>query len=205
MTKYIVADVEGASRELSLHPVHLTPDKEGNLPPSALVPFCSYQGDSNPLGHEQPELDNVTLCDRFKPTILEGQLCYSLDVAKNKRKATKSGERNGLFLLLDPNPYQVNSMKRNVDADRNDNDSFKLYVHTLAHHTAYGPGAYAMHTLKSMTGTKSFEELPDNQKKCRVHDREDCQNDKFLHQVQSNCNCVPWPLATGSSKEKVFS
>ena len=32
-------------RALSLHPVHLTRDLQGNLPPSALVPFCFYQGD----------------------------------------------------------------------------------------------------------------------------------------------------------------
>lgn len=32
-------------RELSLHPVHLIRDLQGNLPPSALVPFCFYQGD----------------------------------------------------------------------------------------------------------------------------------------------------------------
>ena len=73
-------------RELSLHPVHLTPDKEGNLPPSALVPFCSYQRNSSLLGQERPELDNLTICDKFKTTILDGQLCYSLDIAKLDEK-----------------------------------------------------------------------------------------------------------------------
>ena len=67
---------------LSLHPIHLIPDKKGQLPPSALVPFCSYQGESNMLGQKRPELDNLTICDKFEPTILEGQLCYSIDVAK---------------------------------------------------------------------------------------------------------------------------
>ena len=98
-----LADV---SRELSLHPVHLTPDFEGNLPPSALIPFCSYQGDSSILGQKRPELGNFTLCDKFESTIFEGQLCYSLDTAKYTQKPTKSGKRNGLFLLLDPTPNQ---------------------------------------------------------------------------------------------------
>ena len=45
LTKYSVADIEKVSRHLSLHPIHLKPDTNGNLPPSALVPFCSYQED----------------------------------------------------------------------------------------------------------------------------------------------------------------
>ena len=85
------------SQGLSLHPVHLTPDEEGKLPPSALVPFCSYQGDDDLLGQERPELDNLIICDKFKPTILEGQLCYSLDIVKLGEKGTKSGKNNGLF------------------------------------------------------------------------------------------------------------
>ena len=94
VTLHHIADVNGVSRELSLHPVHLTPDKDGNLPPSALVPFCSYQGDSNLLGQERPELDNLTICDKFKSTILEGQLCYSLNIAKLGKKLTKSGKKS---------------------------------------------------------------------------------------------------------------
>ena len=42
---------------------------EGNLPPSALVPFCSYQGESNHLGRDiVTEMDNMTVCDKFQPT-----------------------------------------------------------------------------------------------------------------------------------------
>ena len=198
----MISDVNGVSRELSLHPVHLTPDKEGNLPPSALVPFCSYQGNSNLLGQK---LKNATFCDKFKPTILEGQLCYSLDVAKFERKPTKAGKRNGLFLLLDSNPYQVNSNEKKVETERNYHETFKIYIHTLALHTAFGPGTYGMHALKSMTGTESFEELPESQKKCRVHNREKCHTEKFLDLVKRNCSCIPWPLANKDSKEKVIS
>ena len=147
----------------------------------------------------------MTVCDKFKPTILEGQLCYSLDVARFERRPTKAGKRNGLFLLVDPNPYQVNSSERNVEVERNHQDSFKIYIHTLAQHSAFGPGTYGMQSLKSMTGTKSFEELPESQKRCRVHNREGCQAEKFLVQVQGNCSCIPWALANDTSKEKVIS
>ena len=94
--------VSGVSRELSFHPVHLRGNTTDNFSPSALVPFCSYQGDFNLLGEQRVELQNMTLCDKFESTILDGQLCYSFDVTKFTRKPTKTGTQGGLFLLLDP-------------------------------------------------------------------------------------------------------
>ena len=76
----------------------------------------------------------MTICDKFEPTILESQLCYSIDVTKLEREATKTGKPSGLSLLLDPNPYHIRST--DVKAARNDQESFKVYIHTLAPHTA---------------------------------------------------------------------
>ena len=176
----------GVSRELSLHPVHLTPDSEGNIPPSALIPFCSYQGDASILGQKTPEFGNFTLCDKFQSTILEGQLCYSLDVAKYTKNPTKAGKGNGLFLLLDPTPNQRKPNGESLTAERNDSNTFKVYIHTLSQHTALGPGAYAMHDLKKMAYKESFKQLPESQKRCHLHNREDCQTNKFLKQVKRN-------------------
>ena len=196
---------EGISQELSLHPVHLSPDKDGLLPPSALVPFCSYQGDVDLLGQRRSDMGNLTVCDKFKPIILEGQLCYSIEVAdfvKSKTNPTQWDNNNdGLLLLLDPKPYPLTPS--DIGAQRKNQDSFKVYIHTLAQHTAYGPGSYGMNALKKMTGTESFLQLPDSQKKCRVHNREKCQTDKFLEQVKRNCSCVPWPLVTECAREEV--
>ena len=113
------------------------------------------------------------------------------------------GKRKGLFLLLDPNPYQFEKNGLGVEIEENDKQSFKVFIHTLAQHTAYGPGSYGMHALKKMTGTESFLQLPDAQKKCRVHNREKCQTDKFLEQVKRNCSCVPWSLVTERTREEV--
>ena len=195
--------VVNVSRELSLHPVHLKPDAEGNLPPSALVPFCSYQGDHNLQGKGKLNIQNLAFCDKFKPTILEGQLCYSLDVTKFERKATKTGKQNGLFLLLDPNPYPIKSF--DVKATRNEEESFKVYIHTLPPHTIFRPGAYAMRSLKRMTGKPNFYQMPDSQKECHRCNKnrgsclEKCKAEKFLSQVMNNCRCVPWALQTENS------
>ena len=143
------------------------------------------------LGQIRPELDNLTVCDKFEPTVLEGQLCYSIDIAKLEKMPTEAGKTRGLFLLLDPSPYQIQDDGRSGDKQ----EAFKVYIHTLAPFTAYGPGAFAMSSLKSMTGTTSFRELPDKQKKCTVHNREECQTDKFFSHVENNCSCVPWRLA----------
>ena len=147
------------------------------------------------LGQERPESGNLTFCNKFEPTILEGQLCYSLDVAKFKRKPTKVGKKSGLFLLIDPIP--------NVVAPRNNQELFKVYVHTLAQHTSFGHGVYSMHILKKMTGTKSFLQLQDNQKNCQVNDQELCQTKNFLEAVGEMCNCVPWPLAMKNNNNEV--
>ena len=197
------------SRELSLHPIHLKPDINQNLPPSSLVPFCSYQGDYSLLGVKTLELQNLTFCDKFEPSILEGQLCYSLDVTKFERKMTKTGKKSGLLLLLDPNPYPRRSTGGNVEVVTIDHEPFKVYIHTLAEHTAFGPGAYGMYFLKRMTGTTNFYQLPDSQKdchRCNVNQglcREKCETEMFISQVMNNCNCVPWALTTENSNMKV--
>ena len=191
------------SKELSLHPVHLTTVDEGELPPSAFAPFCFYQGDSKPLGQSRPELNNMTVCDKFEPTILEGQFCYSLNLARVVKWSTKAGKTNGLWVLIDPNPFKLNVSNEMKPNDQTlQQEQFKVYVHTLAQYTAYGPGAYAMAALKRMKGTESFEQLPDSQKNCQVHNREECETKRFMDRIHTKCNCVPWTLdADASIKE----
>ena len=156
------------------------------------------------LGQQRPELDNLTVCDKFEPTILEGQLCYSINIARIEKRQTEAGKTKGLFLLLDPSPYQIQDDERGVDAEGNKPQTFKVYIHTLAPFTTYGPGAFAMSTLKSMIGTKSFEELPNNQKKCAVHNREECQTEKLFSQIKANCSCVPrYPTMNDERKAQV--
>ena len=182
-----------------MHPIHLTPYKEGNLPPSALVPFCFYQGENTLLGRKLPEMSNITVCDRFQPIILEGQFCYSLSIAKlkdNPRKQTKSEKGNGLLLLLDPKPYHLNHADKGAESSEIGSQTFKVFIHTLAQYTTFGHGSYAMNMLKKMTGTESFKQLPDYQKKCVVHNREECQTKKYLDQVKKECKCIPWALRT---------
>ena len=142
-------------------------------------------------------MDNMTVCDKFKPTILEGQLCYALDSALLENNSTKSGKSNGLLLLLDPIPYYLNHKGKSLGGVKESGQKFKVFIQTLAQFTTFGSGSYGMSALKKMTGTTSFEQLPDHQKKCLVHNREECQIQSFLDQVQKECKCMPWALQTG--------
>ena len=143
-------------------------------------------------------MENMTVCIKFQPTILEGQLCYSLDIAnlRDSGTPTKSGKQNGLLLLLDPRPYDPYHTDENAASSERGVQNFKVFIHTLHTHTTYGPGSYAMNMLKKMTGTKSFKQLPDYQRRCLDHNREDCQSQKYLDQVQKECKCIPWSLKT---------
>ena len=102
---------------------------------------------------------------------------------------------------MDPTAFRLNVSNEMKPNDRT--DEFKVFVHTLAQYTAHGPGEYAMSVLKSMTGTESFKQLPDSQKKCQVHKREECQTTRFLDLVRGNCNCVPWALLADGNPERV--
>ena len=155
------------------------------------------------MGEKTPEL-NLTMCNKFEPIVLEGQLCYSLDIVRLTKKESKAGKTNGLFLLLDPNAYWLNvsdemSLKYQMHASK----PFKVFVHTLSQFRAHGPGTFAMSSLKKMKGTTNFKELPENQKRCRVHIREECQTKNFLDQVLRTCECVPWQLMGDTSLKEV--
>ena len=65
---------DGKPNEVSFHAPHLI-DSSGSLTPAALIPFCSYKANMDMLGKTKDSL-NFTACSQFKPTVLEGQLCY---------------------------------------------------------------------------------------------------------------------------------
>ena len=58
-----------------------------------------------------------------------------------------------------------------------------------------------MKAVKKMSGSTSFTNLPDIQKKCLVHNRVECQTEKFLSQVWMNCKCIPWAFNTNKTEQ----
>ena len=166
---------------VSLHPPHLLDPMGRNLP-AALIPFCSYQGDSEILGHNM-EGFNFTTCDKFQPTVMEGRLCYSLDVKNITRTKSKAGRGMGLTLLLDRiNPRSV--------VDHN----FRIFLNTLDGFSDIKDGSYRMINVKKLVGTDSFMAMSDEDRGCQEKTLQDCSAQFFLERIKQSCGCVPWDL-----------
>ena len=166
------------------------------------------------LGQTRQDLP-FTVCDKFKPTLLEGQRCYSLDLSKISTKKAKSGLNSGLLLIIDP--LEIEQKKQaetrnkitslNLESIQNTESSAKIYINTLASFTDYRAGSYAMFVLKKMTGTNTFLELPDAAKQCRTETFEECHVVRYIAEVQKQCGCVPWGLNSTTSQHvsKLFT
>ena len=74
------------------HPVHIV-TKDNQISPSSLIPFCEFGGNMSAMGVKIDQFD-VPVCNSFKATILNDQLCYEVDLEKfssNHKIELKSG------------------------------------------------------------------------------------------------------------------
>ena len=187
----MILDVPGTNREVILHPPHLM-DSDGKLMPAAFIPICAYQG--HLLGVTSPEL-NFTACDLFEPTLVQNQLCYSLNFTKTKNWKTKTTSENGLLLVIDGESSLTEG--KTVDASSESESFGRFFIHTLSHFNDTRSGDYVLDSLKKMTGTKQFLGLTDEKKECQVEVFEICEQRKFLEKITQQCCCVPWIMNTG--------
>ena len=187
---------------MSLHPPHLV-DSSGSLTPAGLIPFCAYQANMNILGAVKDDL-NFTACSHFQPTVLEGQLCYSLNLTTIDTGNAKSGKGAGLVIIIDEG-VQITDETQNKESNENPrdlaalgvvSDSARIYLNTLSGFTDSRAGSYALTALKKMTGTGSFLKQSDREKKCRIGTLEDCEAKRYIERVQERCSCVPWALSS---------
>ena len=195
--------------EVRLHPPHMV-DSSGSLTPAALIPFCAYQTNMTLLGQTRPDLP-FTFCSQFQPKVLEGQLCYSLDLSLLDKSKTNNGLKHGLVLILDSGTPGMSKSKPsrfrkgdtttslNLETASNAGNSARIYLNTLASFTDSRAGSFAMSVLKKTKGTKSFMNLPDNQKNCQIGTLENCQSQWYIKEVVARCGCVPWALSSGLS------
>ena len=199
--------------EVSLNPPHLL-DSKGELTPDALIPFCAYDGDMNITGQYIQGLD-FPICNKFKPTILNGQLCYTLDlkdILKGK-VVTRPGRGFGLTLAIEQKEIAApkdeglktftNSLQSGRLYTRMDVPEFSPSIHlnNLVKYTDTRAGLYKMSVLKKMTGTDGFLNLADVTKGCQIEVKEDCEKRKYLEEVEQRCGCLPWTLGSAITSE----
>ena len=135
------------------------------------------------------------VCDSFKPTLPDGQLCYHLEL----RKPSGQGKENELMLLLDYNtglsiqPPRAKSSEpgtsTNVYLNTVDSEAIeaKIRINTLSKKMNFGGGSYKMTMVKKMTAKPDFLEMPLGDRNCEIEDYEVCRTKKIL----TECGCVP--------------
>ena len=177
------------------HPPHIDLSSPSS---SAFIPFCAFKA-SMAISEPRTWLPNISypICSSFQETILDGQLCYKLDV---KTKAGE-GKRNQLMLLLDysenhaiyafeDQPEEVDPSKIKElsmeDSGQLETKEAKVHIGTLSSFKGSGGGIYKMSAVKKMTTTEDFLGLTSQVRKCEVDSFEQCRNKK----VQELCSCV---------------
>ena len=138
------------------------------------------------------------ICTSFRPTFLEGQLCYKLDL----NSYSGQGKKNELLLLLDYNADL--SLQPKTDSSDIDSESFylnsinsgqseaKIQINTLSVKMMnFGGGTYKMTDVKRITAKPDFLKMSLKDRKCEVEEYEDCRTRKLL----KTCGCAPQELA----------
>ena len=99
---------------MSNHPVHIMTEDQHSISPSAFIPFCSFGGDMSVMGKTIDNF-NIPVCDKFRPTFLDGQLCYQLDTNELRNKVDKKEMASqGIVMLLD---YNFDRMVKDEEDD----------------------------------------------------------------------------------------
>ena len=137
------------------------------------------------------------ICTSFQPTLLDGQLCYKLDL----KKESGQGKKNELLLLLDYNTelsIHPNLGSSGIDRseemylDTVDTEQYeaKIHINTLSKATEFGGGSYKMTVVKKMTAKPDFLKMPLKDRNCEVEEFKDCKTRNLIEK----CNCVPSEL-----------
>ena len=187
---------------MSLHPPSLA-NEEDSVLPASLIPICLYQSNSSKLGRWHDEL-NFTMCNSFEHTLHKGQHCYSLHLNDSILGDTKLGKSNGLILVIDPQLEESDVIETQGQNLIEDNRFATISLDTLApfSDSVTEDGDYALTALKWMTGTETFMELSNEEKKCQKESFNECQTRKIIQ----HCRCLSaHPMFSKTQKVQVIS
>ena len=127
---------------ISNHPVHIL-DDQNIFSPSAFIPFCSLGGNMSVMGKMHHRF-SYPVCDKFRPKVLKGRLCYQVDINEFKDQVDSTKlMKHGLSLMLDYNEDRM-GLDTNMDQEtvlnmdwfhmlKNDDKKQKamIYIETL--------------------------------------------------------------------------
>ena len=178
-------------------------DNELGIYPSSFIPFCQFGRKF--LGRKMENFSRP-VCNIFKPTKVENQVCYSVNISslENVPKIVK-GMSSRLLLLLDYNEERSSSTasntKKNTKLLKNieivpfssrEEYTAKIHLDFLEPYTGYGGGKYIMSAVKEMDTTRDFNTFTEDIKNCQNEQTiEQCAQEMLRMQEASLCNCSP--------------
>ena len=116
---------------MTKHPVHIV-DDDGQLSPTALIPFCEFDGDLSAMGVKIEQF-GVPVCKSFRPKIFQDQLCYTVD--PNTFKNNHKSKELSLTLFINLNEERqmlttasVDQEDKNIIIETTGKDSLKLII-----------------------------------------------------------------------------
>ena len=182
----------GGNYDQLIHPPHIISNSS-----SAFIPFCFYQSEPVLSGQQKTHKNlSFPICTSFQPTLLQGQLCYKLDL----RLPSGQGKMNELMLILDYNTElslhpkirssDINSKSFYLKSLDSDQYEAKIHINALSQMTNFGGGAYKMTVVKRMTVTPDFLKMSLKDRNCKVEEYEECRSRNLL----KNCRCIPWDV-----------
>ena len=149
--------------------------------PSAFIPFCFF---GNKILGKRIDNFSLPVCTAFEPVVFDGDLCYQITLNLTVENDLENGIGNmkGLMFELDYNLERGLGAKTTTDSEeptvnvewnsltrysKGIKNNAKIHISTLESYTSYGPGSYALTSVKMMTGSRNFLALPEEKKGCQ--------------------------------------
>ena len=140
------------------------------------------------------------VCNSFKPTIFDGQLCYSIEMENNNHDEKK------LLLAIDPESSLIEEKTTKLgkadekpigmimEREKIPSNSISIHLNNLVRYSDARPGIYKLSQLKKMSGSNGFLGLPDNARQCQIEQQEKCKRRSFIKECKNRCGRIPWSL-----------
>ena len=198
-------------REVANHPVHIL-DNDRNRNPSALIPFCQI-GDK--IFGEKIDEFLLPVCTRFRPKVLAGSLCYSLDLREiGDDIVLGNGKDYALTLLIDLNQERsLGASKISFSYSENDTtfakkviqgdssrlhlagEDFLVHIDAFYPYTSTGGGPYEMSYVKQIETSADFRTIGQDKTMCQFDETMvECVNRVLVTGAVDKCGCIPWHL-----------
>ena len=146
-------------------------------------------------------------CDKFKPTLYDGHMCFEL----NLNRMVIRGKGYGLWLLMDPG---TKILPTDYDSDGEAEEAgyvstkevipthyISYNINTLTQYSDSRAGMYVLSSLKRKTVTDDFLNLPDSTRGCKNESEAVCrfQTNNFSDCEERKNNMMPpCPIVQGT-------